>query len=252
MENEYEAEKLVNLFASSSPANPFVALLRLSERREDIVGMFSKFSLGIAIARKNPDLIPGDVGYDEALTRDADEMQLHFDNWWRHARRCVGIKVLTNYGVAVKNGDFSRAMKRYGYLIFLSQDGFEAENKDVHAVVHKHSQKFGNQGCGAGSKKQTKADALGRQAMRKLAYLTGLNVKIRKEHEKKKAEEADTPRNLRFAENRCAYKRGPGEKEKIDKKRQKADAAVSKAVAKLTTRRPFTGMDITNTPAAAS
>ena len=71
----------------------------------------------IEIMRMKPTKKPGDEGYQAELEKDADRLQYHADQWWHFASKHVGEKVLTSYGHSLKCGNFSRFMKKWGFLV---------------------------------------------------------------------------------------------------------------------------------------
>lgn len=56
--------------------------------------MFMEFNAGLKIVRMVPTKIPGDLGYEAELQRDARKMQGHFDEWWLCAKELIGASVL--------------------------------------------------------------------------------------------------------------------------------------------------------------
>ena len=55
--------------------------------------MFMELNAGLKIVRMVPTKIPGDLGYEAELQRDARKMQGHFDEWWLCAKELIGASV---------------------------------------------------------------------------------------------------------------------------------------------------------------
>ncbi|KAJ1449432.1 hypothetical protein M885DRAFT_590440 [Pelagophyceae sp. CCMP2097] len=182
--------------------------------------MFYEYNEGIKIVRMVPTIIPGEEGCVEQLHADADKMQGHLGAWWVAARPLVGVTVLTNYGHSLKGGNFSRFMKRFGYLIYFSADAMEQKNDDNYALVHCHSQKFGSCGRNAGARKATMVEALWGSAVRQMAYMTGKHKEILAAHAAAVRAQA-LLKILHLLRVRIQYRRGVGEAGKQRTKRQK-------------------------------
>ncbi|KAJ1446910.1 hypothetical protein M885DRAFT_576895 [Pelagophyceae sp. CCMP2097] len=165
-------------------SNPLTALILDPVERRRWWKMFNEYMYneGIKIVRMVPTISPGEEGYVEQLHADADKMQGHFNAWWVAARPLVGVTVLTNYGHSLKGGNFSRFMKRFGYLICFSADAMEQKNDDMFALFFRHSQKFGSCGRGVGARKATIVETLWGSVLRQMAYMTGKDKEILAAH----------------------------------------------------------------------
>ncbi|EGB03435.1 hypothetical protein AURANDRAFT_67981 [Aureococcus anophagefferens] len=137
------------------------------------------------ILKMKPTKKPGDEGYQAELEKDADRLQYHADQWWHFASKHVGEKVLTSYGHSLKCGNFSRFMKKWGYLIYYSADAVEQTNDDAIVITQTKSHKFGvkGQSPGRGQVMVSQAEDIARWCGRKIAYATGMDKEIYAAHE---------------------------------------------------------------------
>ena len=172
--DDKESQRILEMFTRdcSTNLNPLRALIPDDEVREAWLKMFRAYVAGMKIANQNPPLIPGEDGYEGQLERDATELQRQWDLWWYYAKSVIGAAILTNYGHSVKCGNFSRCMRKFGYLLWYRADAVEFTNDDIIQVTHRHTNRFG--AVGRGVRIATLAEAIKRWALRKLGYATGI------------------------------------------------------------------------------
>lgn len=195
--------------------NPLIALIPTDAEntRGKWFRMFTEYKCAFAIINKKPELMRGDDGYEEELREDAEIMQCHLDKWGESALDLCGDKIFTNYGFALKCGNFYRFMQRFGYLRYHRQDSMEHFQDDCIAWYHRHSQRGGSAGSGTGERQTTWAESMKSFFAQRLMFATGLDKEILAEHEnhtKEVIRKASERLKAHYDRTRPQRKRRPG------------------------------------------